>query len=273
MNNTLSLRSPSHTGRRGIPTRLLALIAFLLCLAAQSASAQWQVVDNDANSKLSDIKDNTHNTDTNTANIAKYLQLSGTQSQPGTRVEDPKQAFKTLTIDQDDAQCQQLAPAQLTVCQELAETQNAEYMYMVLMYNTSNTRNDQLKALLDERNKLQQATDYGKLEDNTNKLTALYTLIALDHQQLEATTYAYQTRIHYLEVQQGQIAQAAMSGTKAPTSNGSGGFSIGGFDFSDLTSIGTSIASGAALKVALDVAKSPTPSGMQTLGITSSNGF
>jgi hypothetical protein len=273
MINIFSLRTPTHAGSRGIPARLLAPIALLLCLAAQSASAQWHVVDSDANSKLGDIKTSTANTDSNTKDIANYLKITGGEFKAGDRVEDPKQPFNTtLSLTQDDAKCQKLAPAQLTVCKELAETQNAEYMYMVVMYNNSKTRDTVLRSLLTERQGLKE-TDYGKLEDNTNKLTALYTLIALDQQQLESTTKAYEARIHYLEAQQAQIAQAAMAGDKAPSSDTSGDISIGGVDFGSLTSIGASLASGAALKVALDVAKSPTPSGMQTLGITSSNGF
>jgi hypothetical protein len=128
-------------------------------------------------------------------------------------------------------------------------------MYMKVMFDNSATRNQRLKDLVDARIALQ-PTDFGRLQDNTNQMIALQTLIALDQQQMESVNHAYQSRIDYLNRQITNEAHAATSGKSA----GSG---LGGM----IGSIVSGIAGGAALKAALNLSRHASEPGQRTLSI------
>jgi|GEM_PF-1674930 hypothetical protein len=284
-----------------------SVIAALLlaCVLAPAAHAQdaWSVNDSQANDKLSDIKDNTKNTNTDTTAIKNALGDSngggnktvnanldainkklyiGNDSngqpftRPGDRVVDPDQPLPASTSAEatldDGSSCTQLPSAQQDNCKKIVAIQNAQYKYMLLMYETNAKRNTILKNLLDERSKIQaeDVNQYGKLEDNTNKLTALYNLIALDQQQMATVNFAYNANLAYLRTSQAQLARSANTGKpKASWTQ----ISLPGIGAVDLGSQLSALVSGVALTAALKDAHSTKPSGMQTLSIGDSNGW
>jgi hypothetical protein len=256
MNHFSPLRKSAWTRARILMRPTLGVLALIfLCMATPTVHAQWKVVDKTSNDRLKDANDKLED--------IKNSHKLGSYASPGDRVPDPQQDFASSKgLEDGIEQCDQYAKMQLDVCKEIIRTQNAEYMYMVTMYKNTAERNDRLKEILDERNKLQEA-DFGKLEDNTNKLTALYALMALDRQQMESTVYAYQSRLHYLESQQTQLANSAITGKPATDS------ALGG----SWESITGSLLSGAALKLALDRETTTKPDGMQVLSSESSNGY
>ncbi|HEX7815546.1 hypothetical protein [Dyella sp.] len=278
--NNIFLKQALQSPLRSASLRALGLIA-LLCLAVPAVHAQVAVQDQTVGSNTGDIKSsasnidtNTKNIDTNTKNINNQLKIAGkgtgvggTDDAFGKRVEDPKQAWDTTMTYGDssvDNQCNKYADVQKSECQELVKTEQAQYLYMVVMYKNTKDRNDILTKLIQERNALTE-DQYGKIEENTNKLETLRALMDLDQQQMQTTMNAYQSRIHWLENQLAQDAKAAMSGEPKASS-----WSIGGFD---LGSMASSVVSGVVLKGALSAAQSSEPSGMKTLSITDSNGF
>lgn len=284
--------------------RLLGGTTFLLVLglAAPSAHAQWAVVDAEANETLSTIQTNTSNTATNTKDTVTQTkdinQVLGTtgdgnnktinanlnainqklfigtysSTQPGPRVKDPAKALPADTTKLDDGKhCDLVAKPQQETCKAIVDLQNAQYQYMLTMYQNTKTRDDMLRELLKERESItaDDEKQFGKLEDNTNKLTALYNLIALDQQQMQTVNYAYEANLKYLRSQQTQAAQSASTG-KQPSDWGIDLPIIGDVDIGQAIS---GLATGAALKIALDGAQSKTPDGMQKLQISESTSY
>ncbi|NYE28500.1 hypothetical protein HDE78_001452 [Rhodanobacter sp. K2T2] len=265
MNNFYPPRNSASARFRTHLRHMVALLTIVVCLSARPAHAQWSVTDNTPGDNTDKTATNTKNIATSTDNIDKHLAI-GSYGSPGDRLADPKQypLATSTTLQQDLQQCSKLAQTQQQNCQEIANTEDAQYQYMVTMYTNTAIRNNRLQAILNERQGIQ-STDYGKLEDNTNKLTALYTLMAIDSQQMQSINYAYNTRLRYLRIQQTQLANAAATGTPPNSSLDIGGLPVG--------SIINALTTGAALKVALNGVQSPTPSGMLTLSTEQSNGF
>lgn len=213
---------------------------------------------------------NTGDTADNTKQIQKDMEADlrlGTYSSPGKRVKDPIQfpLAQSTTLQADIAECKALPPEQLAGCEEIAKTEDAQSQYMKTMYENTATRDQRLRDILTERDNIDDSSSHlGQLEDNTNKLVALYDLMSLDRQQMESTNYAYETRLRYLRANQTKLANAAATGKKP------GSPSILGVD---LGQIATAVATGVALKTALDVVQKSKPEGMRTLSIEKSNGY
>lgn len=238
------------------------------------AQAQWQVTDKQVTTNTNETATNTKETATNTKNIDNDLNKNmaidkNKFASPGDRIEDPQKypLNQSTTMDQDKQQCSQLAEAQQAGCVEIVETEDAQSQYMKVMYEATAKRNERLTAILEERKGIS-GSNLGALEENTNKLVALYTLMAIDRQQMESVNFAYETRLRYLRNQQTQLANAAATG-KPP---GTGG-SMGAGDSLDIGSVVSGLTTGVALKAALIAVQSPTPSGMRTLKSVDSNGF
>lgn len=272
-------------------------LAIMLCVAAPAAHAQWQVQDSDAENTLGQIKGDTGNIKTGTDDINKVLgtvsdgnnfSINGNlnninnklvigaynQDAPGKRVDDPQSALPAATTVLDDgAHCSLVATAQQDNCKKIVAIENAQYQYMITMYTTSATRDTMLRTLLTERQNIQagDANQYGKLEDNTNKLTALYNLIALDRQQMQSVNYAYDANLRYLRSKQTQLADAAASGQSPPGSGSS--INIPGVGNVNIGSVLASMTTGVILSAALQGQQSTAAPGMQKLSIESTNGW
>lgn len=248
---------------------LIITMTLLLGCFAQTVQAQWQVTDKQVTTNTGNTASNTSNTATNTDQIQKdlkeYLTL-GSNSSPGERVKNPAQypLVQSTTLQQDLAECKTLPKEQLAGCEEIAKTEDAQSQYMKTMYENTNTRDKRLREILKERDKIDGTSNLGKLEDNTNKLVALYDLMTIDSQQMESVNYAYETRLRYLRANQTKLAKAAATGKKP------GSTSIFGVD---LGQIATAVTTGGALKIALDVVKKEKPEGMRTLSIGKSTGY
>jgi hypothetical protein len=279
-NNTMAIDTASSKNR--LARHLGAIGALMLgsCLIVPSAHAQWKVVDDDANQKLGDLKDSigskvgNKTTNGQLDSLNTRLDLNAfDDKKPGDRMGDPSEALPkandtAATLD-DGKHCDNVAPEQQETCKKIVAIENAQYKYMLTVYETSGTRNTTLRQLLDERKGLK-STEYGKLEDNTNKLTALYNLIALDRQQMDAVNYAYEANLRYLRAVQAQKAESAQSG--APTGK------VGGIDLPivgtvDVGNIIKSLTTGVVLQAALNESQTPKPDGMQRLTIGRSDSW
>lgn len=237
---------------------LLAMAALFGGAMAPSAHAQWHVTDETTQGKIDTLQDNMGKTgdgggktlNGNLDAINKKLVI-GTykDSQPGKRVDDPKSALPDEgTKLNDGSACSRLPTQQQTNCTKIVEIQNAQYQYMLTMYKNTKTRDDMLRELLKERQAISSddPNQYGKMEDNTNKLTALYNLIALDQQQMQTVNYAYEANLKFLRDQQAQLSRAANTGR----STGSG-ISLPGVGDVDLSGALGGLVAGSVLKTAL----------------------
>jgi hypothetical protein len=285
-------------------SRFLGAMAVLVTLAstAPAAHAQWAVNDAEANGTLKQIEQHTDKTVQNTKDIYDQTKDMNTvlgktvgdgstingninaineklkigtvkDSQPGARVSNPvKELPADSTVLDDGTRCKAVAQPQQATCQQIVDLENAQYRYMLTMYKNTETRDTMLRDLLKERSEItpQDPNQFGKLEDNTNKLTALYNLIALDQQQMQTVNYAYEANLRFLRSQQTMAANAANTGKK-PSDWGS--ISLPGIGNVDIGSAISGLATGAVLKESLDGVQSDKPAGMQTLSIGKSNGF
>lgn len=251
--------------------RTLAVAALVVAaLGAPAAHAQWQVVDKDAN-KVLGTKTKTGTINSNLSDInSKFdiTKLNKDNKWVGERVKDPTPNFPkstdtTATLD-DGAHCKNIAKSQQKTCQDIVDIENAQYKFMVSMYETSQTRDKTLRDILDERIKLD-TKDIGKLEDNTNKLTALHALIQLDRQQMESVNYAYDANLRFLRAKQTSLASSAQKGE---SESKWGNISIPGVGDVDAGNLLQDVIGGAVLVGALETLKTPKPDGMQTLHVT-----
>jgi hypothetical protein len=310
MEPTMTKHLPQKTPAPPALRRLARGAALMLAMfiAAPTAHAQWAVVDTQANGTLgsiqgdtSNIATNTDKTATNTDNLNQVIGKAGDtykkdtvngrldainqklvigtydENKPGPRVADPAEKLPKPggTALNDGTNCKTVADPQQATCKQIVALQNAQYQYMLTMYENTNTRDTMLRKLLDERKdiKSDDPSQYGKLEDNTNKLTALYNLIALDQQQMQTVNYAYEANIAYLRAKQTVSANAAASGKDPTKSDGIGGISIPGVGNVGIGDLIGNLSTGFVLQGALEGVKSDTPSGMKTLHIGNSNGF
>ncbi|AJC47496.1 hypothetical protein [Xanthomonas sacchari] len=242
--------------RFGVRMALVALCAML----PATAFAQWEVVDKDANGKLEQIQ--------------KQNLIGGKEKNnaSGEEVEKPKEKLVKRQDDEGVSQCAKstsgtaVSDEQKKTCELIQRTRNAQYNYMVAMYDITAKRLERLRAIEKERQGIK-ADQLGRLEDNTNKLIALKALMDIDRQQAETAMFAYEKRLAFLTEVQSAGARAAMNGQKPPSADGSGGgFTLfPGWD--GLGDIASKVIGGAAMAGALQAVKSQQPDGFQKLSI------
>ncbi|MBB3227107.1 hypothetical protein FHW69_001708 [Luteibacter sp. Sphag1AF] len=285
-----------------VARRFVGAVASLLlfCAVVPNAHAQWEVTDSQVTSNTSAIKDNTGEIKTNTANMRDAIGNQGSggnntvnanlyhidqkltladdnylNTQPGTRMADPTVNLPTAASSaklDDGSRCKSVAQPQQATCQKIVDIENSQYQYMLTVYETSKTRDTMLRDLLKEREKINSSgpNQFAMLENNTNKLTALYNLIALDHQQMLAVNYAYEANLRYLRQTQTLAANAAATGK---TTDSLGSISIPGIGSIDIGQAISGLTTGMALGAALDGVATSAPSGMQRLSITDSSSW
>lgn len=250
------MKTRTHGTMRRSRLSMLA-IALIVVVTAGSASAQWQVTDQTAQQYLEQIRDRVGEGDVNDRlkqiNEQHYI---GKHKVSGEPVAEPEQKIdkKDITLDKNIERCAASAQEQKAICEEVVRTENSQYLYMVKMYEITEKRKERLKEIEDERNGLNEK-DYGKLQDNTNKLIALHTRMTLDRAQMESAMHAYDARLRYLRQYQVQQTNDALRGKK--TDGGDQIFGIG------LGDIGSMLTAGIILKGALESQKSERPAGFK----------
>ncbi|PPT88407.1 hypothetical protein XthCFBP4691_14590 [Xanthomonas theicola] len=250
--------------------RIIVAAVALCALAPATALAQWEVIDNEQ------IKKNEENTEKlhdklDEIHKANLIGKSTGEKPSGEEVEKPKE--KLVKADDNDgvSDCASttsgtpVAKEQQQTCELIQRTRNSQFNYMVAMYDITAKRLERLRAIEKERQGIK-AEEIGKLEDNTNKLIALKTLMDIDRQQTESAMFAYEKRLAYLTKVQSAGAWAAMNGKKAPSATTTGGGSL--FEgFTGLSDFASKLVGGAAMAGALETAKSSRPDGFQRLSI------
>ncbi|MCF5973588.1 hypothetical protein L2215_17575, partial [Xanthomonas perforans] len=100
----------------------------LFCMAG-AASAQWEVVDKDLNTKVKEIQ--------NSLKLGKKPK----DKDSGTEVDKPKEEIKVVPDDYGIADCSSttagtpVATQQKEGCELIQRTRNSQYNYMVAMYD------------------------------------------------------------------------------------------------------------------------------------------
>ncbi|WP_108796702.1 hypothetical protein, partial [Xanthomonas fragariae] len=158
-----------------------------------------------------------------------------------------------------------LCGSQKESCELVQRMLNAQYNYVVAMYEITNERLKRLRKIEKNRQEIG-GQNIGLLESNTNQLLALKAMMEIDRQQMESAMFAYDKRVAYLTGQQTAAAKAAMAGKEAPNTNNRP-FWIPTWVPDNLLNLGQTIVAGVAMEVAFKAIKSKKPDGMRELAI------
>lgn len=250
--------------------RLLAIACVLCASAPSTALAQWWVQDDE---QIKENKTNTETIDKKLDKIRKDNEIgpkSSGEKPSGEEVEKLSDEMKPKKIDANYgvAACATstkgtpVQDKQKQSCELIQKTRNAQYNYMVAMYEITTKRLERLRALEKERSEIE-TTQIGKLEDNTNKLIALKTLMDIDRQQMESAMFAYEVRLKYLMTQQSAETKSAMTGKEVQPDGGGFLGSLTG----TIKDMAQAAVAGVVMKGALEGVKSDKPQGMSTLSL------
>ena len=229
---------------RKLRRRGLLVLGVGAVLVTGAASADWRVYDQRVQEVLEDIRDNYIGKDDGTVtthlkNVNDRLAITGDEYQAGDGGADnptlvqPKENDDKLTDKAKPTQAAGVALAercpggttttgilaeQHKICQEMYKTEIAKYRFSLEMYDLAQKRNEKLQAIVAERNALDE-TDFGKMEENTNKLVAL--TAQMDNDRDRYTTYmnAYDARVMHLQKSSDLLSKQAITGN----SGGGGG--------------------------------------------------
>jgi len=259
-------RTMQSSNRFGLMFAVVALCA----LAPVTAFAQWEVIDRDQ------IKENENNTDklNDKLDEIRKANLVGAKDKDkasGEEVEKPKEELKKIDDNYGVSQCASstsgtsVSSEQQKTCELIQRTRNSQYNYMVAMYDITAKRLERLRAIEKERQNIK-PEEIGKLEDNTNKLIALKTLMDIDRQQTASAMFAYEKRLAFLTQVQSAGARAAMTGQTPPSATETG---IGGLfpGWTGLSDIASKLVGGVVMEGALQAAKTSKPDGFKRLSI------
>ncbi len=221
-----------HLTRRHRRTRLITAtcFSFVGLLLTSSAQAQWKVVDDAGNKHLQKIRDDlgerNGNVNKNLVNLYNQQKL-GTAKSAGAIAKDPEELLdannpSTVSIGMDDRCTETSAPGiaqqQHQICQEMVKTELAQYKYSLQMYQQAKDRHTRLQEIENDRSHLN-PEDQGKLQDNSNKLLALISLMEIDRQQHRTYMDAYAARLHYLHTTQDLLTRLALAGDPKKTAS------------------------------------------------------
>jgi hypothetical protein len=223
---------------RVIRNRGLIALGIVSLLITGAASADWRVRDQTLISLMEQIRDdyigNTDGTVTHHLNdINDRLVIGGDDFTAGGDRDDqafePQQEDDKLPADKArptaaaDVDLSKRCPAsglasltgvakeQNTVCVEMYRTEIAKYRFSLEMYELAQTRNQKLQEIIEERNALTEE-DFGKMEENTNKLVALTAQMDNDRDRYSAYMNAYDARTAHLQKASDVLGRAAISG-------------------------------------------------------------
>lgn len=241
----MNRNAPLGRARHGLRFAAIAMS----CIAIGGAQAAWEVNDRNSQRYLQSIDRRLGDGNANQMleNIRNDHRL-GNSKTAGSLEPEPtgtekldKAQISPVTVTVDD-RCPSngggLKGKQRQLCEKLIETEKARYAYSLRMYELTTKRKERLEELERERSGLG-ANEYGKLQDNSNQLLALISLIQLDQQQHAAYMAAYDARIQHLTAAQDTLSRQALEGSRKSTA----------------AAIGGAVGGAAALQIALDQAR------------------
>lgn len=218
-------RYPRKSKGRAART-LLSLATATLLLTIGGASAEWHVRDQQTRQNTQQISDRIGSDGTVNGNLVKlynqqkFPSTSGNSELEAEPTADEKldrtnPTAVTFGIDSrcPDAGAEGVPQQQVTLCQEIVKTELAKYRFSLRMYDRAKTRHERLKVIENERNNLT-GDDQGKLQENSNKLLQLISLMEIDRQQSDTYMAAYDARLNHLTAIRDQMSKQVLGGKK-----------------------------------------------------------
>lgn len=240
---TFSQQLEATFGRVSAPRvgrKSLIALGMVGLLITGVASADWWVKDQEVIRILEDIRDNYiqkdgGSTTTHLKTANDRLAIKGDEFKVGDGSADnptlvePKESDDKLPTDKAKptaasgvdlaARCPTgIQAEQRKVCEEMYKSEIAKYRFSLEMYDLAKKRNEKLQEIVNERNALNEK-DFGKMEENTNKLVALTAQMDNDRDRYTAYLNAYEARMVHLQKSSDLLSKQAISG---------GGSGVGG---------------------------------------------
>ena len=227
-------------------------VSVLACVWTGQAPAQWHVIDRDLIresqqqwKRENELREEANRRLDNLQTLGKHEAAGDEAEEPVVKL-DASNPGGAVSISQDK-RCPgppgkgAVLKQQHQLCQEIVTTELARYTYALKMHELTRTRYERFEAIQQEREGLEEGQQ-GRLQDNSNKLLALMSLMEIDRQQYRTYMDAYEARLAYLSAARDRLTQDALHGKKDGGVLGAGGI-VGG------------VVGGAALKAALELAK------------------
>ena len=193
-----------------------------LVLTVGTTSAAWLVRDTDAINKLSEISEriggSPENVNKNLDDLHEQDKVQGglpadpNQDDTKSKLADSPEHADDATVA--DRRCPaSLSPEQKTVCTAIVQIEKDRYKYLRDMRELSLRREQELRAIYEERRNIQ-AWEHGKLDSNTNRLLSLIALQRIDELNLQMAMATYDERLRERKDKQTSLAQGMMDPKK-----------------------------------------------------------
>ncbi|TAA28285.1 MULTISPECIES: hypothetical protein [Pseudoxanthomonas] len=219
------------------------LAAFLLAAWAP-AFAQWEVTDEQTHQGISDLQTDinnrldkiykqsnvtgeTYNPDTHKSLTLQFDDSSGGNGQQdisGQRevAKITSESLNKILADRCPEQSSNPKQSlQQPVCKDIVERESRLQNYMIDMLSLMRDRQQELKAILQERQNIESGGEHemGQIQSNTNRLLALQAQLQIDESNYKLTIASYD---RYLSAQRARLADYAKKLSNGDKSNPAG---------------------------------------------------
>lgn len=216
---------------RKLRRRSLLLLGLGAVLVTGAASADWRVKDQEAIQVLEKIltsigEEESVNKRLEELNTKLRVDKSANSQTPEMIAEPtgdekldkqkPTQAQVDISKMCPSSGSTALAQQQKMLCEEVVKTELAQYRFSMRMFERAKENYDRLKKIEDERRGLGES-DYGDLQDNSNKLLALTALMDNDRDRYRTYMSAYEARIVHIRNARSALSRNAFTGVGGGT--------------------------------------------------------
>jgi hypothetical protein len=242
----------------GATKRLTRAFAFMgLLFVCAPAFAQWEVTDADTHTGIDNMKkdinerldkiykqSNVNGKSFETTEKESFSLQNGKSGQQGGGSDgklEKRQDEQYMEKRCRDETTNPLNATQRPICQDIVKRENKLFNYLLDMLDLAKDRQEQLKAITQERAAINSGdpNEYGQLQSNTNRLLALQAQQQIDAMNLQLTMDSYD---RYLSGRRAEMADLTREAQRGPA-----GIS--------LSSVLSSAASIGILKAALETSK------------------
>lgn len=210
--------------------RSLAIsLAVITLLGTGAAAAAWRVSDRETQRILGNNGTVTGQLDDLNTDLNRKLEIARRAGSTPEMIAEPtddealdamQPSATAVAIDKlcTAGSATMLSQNQQQLCEELANTELAQYRFSLRMFERASENYDRLKQLEDHRRGLT-PEDYANLQYNTNEVLALTALMDNDRDRYRTYMAAYDARVAHIKNSQAALTRNALKG-------GGGGFSL-----------------------------------------------
>ena len=208
--------------------RWVLVAAIVAIFATGAAAAAWQVQDRDVHRELQQLRDRIGGTSSTTVvgelhTLNTRLQLAhATGGDAAGIVDEPENEARLDRTEPSTAgmsiarMCPSgvssgLGQKQRTLCRELVQTERAQYVFALRMFERAAEHHARLEAI-EQRRRALRPDDYADLQANSNELLALTALMDNDRDRYQTYMRAYEARVAHIRHTQVALSRNLFQG-------------------------------------------------------------